>query len=87
MEPLAGSLLDADLPWQARAVQAWTRMLLRKELLLTLQAGKPDEAAKAVDEAQALLKASSLELQLEGTALQAHLAKVCSCYCCHRCGH
>ena len=45
-----------------------------------LQTGKPDDAMKALDEAQTLLKPSSLDLQLEAVSLQAHLAKAGSSY-------
>ena len=44
-------------------------------MLLLLQTGKPDDALKALDEAQTLLKPSSLDLQLEAVSLQAQLAK------------
>ena len=70
---LEPALLSMDQPGEAM------------KMPLLLQTGKPDDALKALDEAQMLLKPSSLDLQLEAVSLQAHLAKAgSSCRACTR---
>ena len=68
MPSLVPALLFLDQPGEAM------------KMPLLLQTGKPDDAMKALDEAQMLLKPSSLDLQLETVSLQAHLAKAGSSY-------